>query len=128
VRWDSDHVATFNDEIVLIAQEIVRAKALKRVNIGLDYFDASLNRIGAYVIGARAVQQAFLFALLEPHKTLVKMEEQGKTFERLAMLELLKVKPFGAVWDYYCFKNNVPVGQDYIDEIIKYEKDVLRKR
>jgi len=86
VRWDSDHVTTFNDEIVLIAQEIVRAKALKRVNIGLDYFDASLNRIGAYVIGTRAVQQAFLFALLEPIKTLVKMEEEGKTFERLAIL------------------------------------------
>ncbi len=128
VRWDSDHVATFNDEIVLIAQEIVRANALKRVNIGLDYFDASLNRIGAYVVGARAVQQAFMFALLEPHKTLVKMEEQGKTFERLAMLELLKMKPFGAVYDYYCLKNNVPAGLDYIDEIVKYEKDVLLKR
>ena len=128
VRWDSDHVATLNDEILLIAQEIVRARALNRVNIGLDYFDASLNRIGAYVVGARAVQQAFLYALLEPNKTLVKMEEQGKTFERLATLELLKSKPFGAVWDYYCMKNNVPVGQDYIDEIVKYEKDVLSKR
>ncbi len=128
VRWDSDHVTTFNDEIVLIAQEIVRAKALKRVNIGLDYFDASLNRIGAYVIGTRAVQQAFLFALLEPGKTLVKMEEQGKTFERLAMLELMKSKPFGVVWDYFCMLNNVPVGADYITEIEKYEKDVLLKR
>jgi len=128
VRWDSDHVATLNDEILLIAQEIVRARALNRVNIGLDYFDASLNRIGAYVVGARAVQQAFLYALLEPNKTLVKMEEQGKTFERLATLELLKSKPFGAVWDYYCMKNNVPVGQDYIDEIVKYEEDVLSKR
>ncbi|HOB83815.1 MAG TPA: L-rhamnose isomerase [Bacteroidales bacterium] len=128
VRWDSDHVATFNDEIVLIAQEIVRAKALNRVNIGLDYFDASLNRIGAYVIGARAVQQAFLFALLEPHKTLVKLEEGGRTFERLAMLELMKSLPFGAVWDYFCMKNKVPVGSDYIDEVVKYEKDVLIKR
>jgi len=128
LRWDSDHVATLNDEILLIAQEIVRAKALGRVNIGLDYFDASLNRIGAYVIGARAVQQAFLYALLEPDKTLVKMEEQGRTFERLAILEILKTKPFGAVWDYYCLKNKVPAGQDYIDEIMKYEKEVLRKR
>jgi len=128
VRWDSDHVTTFNDEIVLIAQEIVRAKALKRVNIGLDYFDASLNRIGAYVIGTRAVQQAFLFALLEPIKTLVKMEEEGKTFERLAILELMKSKPYGVVWDYFCMKNNVPVGADYITEIEKYEKDVLLKR
>jgi len=128
VRWDSDHVATLNDEILLIAQEIVRAKALSRVNIGLDYFDASLNRIGAYVVGARAVQQAFLYALLEPNKTLVKMEEQGRTFERLATLEILKTKPFGAVWDYYCLKNKVPAGQDYIDEIMKYEEEVLSKR
>jgi L-rhamnose isomerase len=128
VRWDSDHVVTLNDEIMLIAQEIVRAKALNRVNIGLDYFDASLNRIGAYVVGARAVQLAFLFALLEPFKTLVKFEEQGKNFERLALLELLKTKPFGAVWDYYCLGNNVPVGQDYIEEIKKYEKEVLLKR
>lgn len=128
VRWDSDHVTTLNEEIVLIAQEIVRAKALGRVNIGLDYFDASLNRVGAYVLGTRAVQQAFLFALLEPHEALVKMEEQGKTFQRLAMLELMKSKPFGAVWDYHCLKNNVPAGGDYIAEIEKYEKDVLLKR
>jgi L-rhamnose isomerase len=128
VRWDSDHVVTFNDEILLIAQEIVRAQALNRVNIGLDYFDASLNRIGAYVIGARAVQLAFLYALLEPFKTLVKFEEQGKNFERLALLELLKTKPYGAVWDNYCLKNKVAAGQDYIDEIIRYEKEVLLKR
>jgi len=128
VRWDSDHVTTLNEEIVLIAQEIVRAKALGRVNIGLDYFDASLNRVGAYVLGTRAVQQAFLFALLEPHAALVKMEEQGKTFQRLAMLELMKSKPFGAIWDYHCLKNNVPAGGDYIAEIEKYEKDVLLKR
>ena len=128
VRWDSDHVVTFNDEIMLIAQEIVSANALRKVNIGLDYFDASLNRIGAYVVGARAVQLAFLFALLEPFKTLVKFEEEGKNFERLALLEMLKTKPFGAVWDYYCLKNKVAVGQDYIDEILKYEKEVLMKR
>ena len=128
VRWDSDHVVTFNDEIILIAQEIIRANALKKVNIGLDYFDASLNRIGAYVVGARAVQLAFLFALLEPFKTLVKFEEEGKNFERLALLELLKTKPFGAVWDYYCLKNKVSVGQDYIDDILKYEEEVLMKR
>jgi len=128
LRWDSDHVATFNDEIILIAQEIIRAKALNKVNIGLDYFDASLNRIGAYVIGARAVQMAFMFALLEPVKTLVKFEEQGKNFERLAFLELLKTKPFGAVWDYYCLQNNVSVGLEYIEDIQKYEKEVLSKR
>jgi L-rhamnose isomerase len=128
VRWDSDHVLTFNDELLLIAQEIVRANALGRVNIGLDFFDASLNRIGAYVIGTRAAQMAFMYAFLEPHATLVKYEEQGKTFERLSLLELMKSKPFGAVWDYYCMKNNVPVGQDYITEIVKYEKEILSKR
>ena len=128
VRWDSDHVVTFNDETTLIAQEIVRAKALNRVNVGLDYFDASLNRIGAYVVGARAVQLAFLFALLEPVKTLVKFEEQGKSFERLAFIELLKTKPFGAVYDYYCQTANVPVGEDYISKIQEYEQEVLMKR
>ena len=128
VRWDSDHVLTLNDELLLIAQEAVRAKALNRINIGLDFFDASLNRIGAYVTGTRSAQIAFLFALLEPFNTLLKYEEDGKNFERLALLELMKTKPFGAVWDYYCMMNNVPVGQDYIKEIIKYEKEVLLKR
>jgi len=128
VRWDSDHVLTFNDELLLITQEIVRSKALNKVNIGLDFFDASLNRVGAYVIGTRSAQLAFLYALLEPFNTLVKFEEEGKNFERLALLELLKTKHFGAVYDYYCMKSKVPVGQDYIDEIVKYEKEVLLKR
>jgi L-rhamnose isomerase len=128
VRWDSDHVLTFNDELLLIAQEIVRCKALNRVNIGLDFFDASLNRIGAYVIGTRSAQMAFMYALLEPYKMLVGFEDQGKNFERLAYLELLKSKPFGAVWDYYCMKSQVPVGEDYISEIMNYEKEVLIKR
>jgi len=128
VRWDSDHILTLNDELQLITQEIVRCKALKRVNIGLDFFDASLNRIGAYVIGTRSAQMAFMYALLEPHDKLVKFEEKGKNFERLALLELLKTLPFGAIYDYYCLKSKTPVGQDYIDEIMKYEKDVLLKR
>ncbi len=128
VRWDSDHVATFNDEILLIAHEIIRANVLHRVNIGLDFFDASLNRIGAYGVGARAVQQEFFFALLEPTERLMEYEETGKNFERLAMLEIMKSKPFGAVWDYYCIKNNVPAGEDYIAEIQKYESDVLKRR
>lgn len=128
IRWDSDHVVTFNDELLLIAQEIVRMKAIKRVNIGLDFFDASLNRIGAYVIGTRAAQMAFMYALLEPFKTLLKYEETGRNFERLALLEILKSKPFGAVWDYYCLQNDVPVGEDFIEVIAKYEKDVLSKR
>lgn len=128
IRWDSDHVVTLNDELMLIAQEIVRADALKRINIGLDFFDASLNRIGAYVIGTRAAQLAFMSAMLEPTETLVEFEEKGKNFERLAMLELLKTKPLGSVWDYYCLINDVPVGQDYIEDISKYEKEVLLKR
>jgi L-rhamnose isomerase len=128
VRWDSDHVVIFNDEIQFIAQEIVRADALHRVNIGLDYFDASINRIGAYVIGVRAAQLAFLFALLEPTNTLKKYEENGQNFERLAMLEILKTLPFGAVYDYYCQVNNIPVGKEYIAEIQKYETEVLIKR
>ncbi len=128
VRWDSDHVVTFNDDLLLIAQEIIRGKFLSRVNIGLDFFDASLNRIGAYVIGTRSAQMAFMFAMLEPYKTLLKFEENGRTFERLSYLELMKTKPFGAVWDYYCMKQNVPVGQEYIDEILKYETAVLNKR
>ncbi len=128
VRWDSDHVVTFNDELLLIAQEIIRCNALNRVNIGLDYFDASLNRVGAYVTGTRSAQMAFLFALLEPHSKLVKFEEEGKNFERLAYLELLKSMPFGAVWDYYCLKSNVPVGEEYIEKIAAYEKDILLKR
>lgn len=128
IRWDSDHIVIFNDEIQLIAQEIVRANVLERVNVGLDYFDASLNRIGAYVIGTRAAQLAFLFALLEPTEKLKAFENAGKGFERLAFLELMKTKPFGAVYDYYCLINKVPVGENYISEIQKYESDVLSKR
>jgi L-rhamnose isomerase len=128
VRWDSDHVLTLNDELMLIAQEIIRAKAINRVNVALDFFDASLNRIGAYVIGTRSAQMAFLYAMLEPFDLLVKFENEGKNFERLALMELLKTLPFGAVYDYYCMKNNIPAGHDYIDEIMKYEKNVLSKR
>lgn len=128
VRWDSDHVVIFNDEIQLIAQEIVRCKALGRVNIGLDYFDASINRIGAYVIGTRAAQLAFLFALLEPFDKLKEYEEAGQNFERLALFEILKTLPFGAVYNYYCLINSIPVGMEYVAEIQKYEQEVLKKR
>jgi L-rhamnose isomerase len=128
IRWDSDHVVTMNDDVMLIAQEIVRCNAMDRVHMGLDFFDASINRIGAYVVGTRAAQQAMLFALLEPRDMLLNWEENGQFFERLAMLELLKTKPLGAVWDYYCLKNDVPVAQDFITDIQQYEKDVLSKR
>jgi L-rhamnose isomerase len=128
VRWDSDHVVIYNDEIQFIAQEIVRCNALDRVNVGLDYFDASLNRIGAYVIGTRAAQLAFLNALLEPVETMKKYEEKGQFFERLALIEIMKIKPIGAVYNYYCMINDVPVGEDYIAEIQKYEKEILGLR
>jgi L-rhamnose isomerase len=128
VRWDSDHVVTLNEEVQLIASEVARNNFFSRVNVGLDFFDASINRIGAYVIGTRAAQKAFLFALLEPTSELVKLEEDERYFERLAMLEELKTKPFGAVWDYYCLVNDVPAGEGYIAEIQQYEKEVLSKR
>ena len=128
VRWDSDHVVTLNDDTIMIAQEIVRCNALDRIHMGLDFFDASINRIGAYVVGTRAAQQAMLFALLEPRNLLLEHEENGRLFERLAILEALKTKPFGAVWDYYCLKNDVPAGADYITEVQQYEKKVLSTR
>lgn len=128
VRWDSDHVVTLNDDILLIAQEIVRSKVLSRVNIGLDFFDASLNRVGAYVVGTRATQKAFMIALLEPREKLLKYEENNQNFERLAMLEELKTMPFGAVWDKYCESKSVPTGFDYIKSVQNYEIDVLSKR
>ncbi|MGE5395698.1 MAG: L-rhamnose isomerase [Candidatus Saccharibacteria bacterium] len=128
VRWDSDHVVILNDDLQLIASEIIRNDFLGRVNIGLDFFDASINRIGAYVIGTRAAQKAFMIALLEPTRMLVELEEQGKNFERLALLEELKTKPFSAVWDFYCLQSGVAVGTDYITEIQQYEKEVLSQR
>lgn len=128
VRWDSDHVVTLNDDTTLIAQEIVRSNALDRVNIGLDFFDASLNRVGAYIVGTRATQKAFLIALLEPKEQLVKYEEEGKNFERLALLEELKTMPFGAVWNYYCEQKGVPANADYIKSVQDYENEVLSKR
>lgn len=128
VRWDSDHVVVLNDDVQLIASEIVRNGFLSRVKIGLDFFDASINRIGAYVVGTRAAQKAFLIAMLEPTATLRDMELKGQYFERLAMMEELKTEPFGAVWDYYCLTNDVPTGEEYISEIQKYEKSVLAER
>ncbi len=129
VRWDSDHVVNLNDEILFIAQEIVRCDAAGKVSIGLDYFDASLNRIGAYVTGTRAMQKALLIALLEPRDKLLKYEESGKYFERMALMEELKTKPFGAVWDYYCLKEGVPVAEDYIYEVQQYEtKELLNRK
>ena len=128
VHWDSDHVVILNDDVQLVAQETVRANALQRVHVALDYFDASINRIGAYVVGARATQLAFLSALLEPIARLREFEESRRNFERLALLEVAKSKPFGAVYDYYCLINDVPAGEDHINEVADHEKRILINR
>ena len=128
IRWDSDHVTIMNDQTLDLFKEIVRAEALHRAHIGLDYFDASINRIGAYVIGTRATQKCLLQALLEPLDMLRKYEDNGQGFERLALLEEMKSLPFGAVYDYFNLKNNVPVGEDFIGCIQQYEKEVTSKR
>ncbi len=128
VRWDSDHVVILNDSVAMLAQEIVWADALNRVNIGLDYFDASINRIGAYVVGSRATQKAFLQALLSPIQKLRENEAAGKYFQRLALQEEAKSLPWSAVYDYFCLKNGTPVAEEYIAAIEQYEKDVTSKR
>ncbi|MCD8261636.1 MAG: L-rhamnose isomerase [Bacteroides sp.] len=128
IRWDSDHVTTMNDDTLDLAKEIIRCKALDRVNIGLDYFDASINRIGAYVVGTRATQKCFLQALLEPIAQLREYEANDQLFERLALLEEAKNLPWNAVWDMFCLKNNVCVGEEYIYDIQKYEAEVTSKR
>jgi L-rhamnose isomerase len=128
VRWDSDHVVILSDELRAIAQEIVRGGYLERVHIGLDFFDASINRIAAWVIGTRCMIKALLIALLEPSQKLRQMELEGDYTGRLAMQEELKTLPFGAVWDYYCTKMETPAGESWLDEVRAYEKAVLSKR
>ena len=128
MHWDSDHVTLFDDNTRNLFSELVRADALDRAHIGLDYFDASINRIGAYIIGVRAAQKSLLQAFLEPLDTLRKYEDEGKLFERLALLEEAKTLPVGAVYDYFNLKNNVPVAEDYLAEVEKYEQEVLSKR
>ena len=128
VRWDSDHVTIMNDDTLDLCKEIVRCDALDRVHIGLDYFDASINRIGAYVIGSRATQKCMLQALLEPLQLLRQYEANGQGFQRLALLEECKSLPWNAVWDMFCLKNNVPVGEAFIGEVEKYEAEVTSKR
>ncbi|MHA2035357.1 MAG: L-rhamnose isomerase [Promethearchaeota archaeon] len=128
IRWDSDHVVILSDELIQLTEEIVRSNAMDRINLGLDYFDASINRVGAWVIGVRAVQKSLLYAMLQPWDILKEYEEKGKYFQRLALLEELKSLPFGSVWDHFCLKNDVPVGVSWINEIEKYDEKVLRKR
>ena len=128
MHWDSDHVTLFDDNTRNLFLELVRANCLERAHIGLDYFDASINRIGAYIIGVRAVQKSLLSAFLEPLDLLRKYEDEGKLFERLALLEEEKTLPFGAVYDYYNYKNDIPVGEEFIPAVEQYERDVLSKR
>ncbi len=127
VRWDSDHVVLFDDELRAIAQEIIRCGE-KRVHIGLDYFDATINRLDAWIIGTRNMQKALLNALLEPQKELVTLERSFRNSRKLALLEELKMLPLGAVYDYYCMKQGVPPGAAYLAEVETYEKKVLSKR
>ncbi|HNT73856.1 MAG TPA: L-rhamnose isomerase [Anaerolineae bacterium] len=128
VRWDSDHVVSFNDDLQAIAQELVRGDYLGRVHIGLDYFDASINRVAAWVIGTRNALKALLAALLEPTAMLRKWEVAGDYTGRLALLEELKGLPWGAVWDYYCAQQSVPVGMHFMEDVRAYEAVTLAKR
>jgi L-rhamnose isomerase len=128
IRWDSDHVVIVTDDLRAIAEEIVRGDFLDRVHIGLDFFDASINRVAAWVIGTRAMIKALLLALLEPTEKLRQLEVDGDFTTRLAMVEQLKTLPFGAVWDYYCLKQNVPPGMAWMDDVREYEREVTSKR
>jgi len=128
VRWDSDHVVIMDDELLAIAQNLVRTNLVDRTYIGLDFFDASINRVAAWVIGTRNMQKALLRAMLEPTVDLMKLELDGDNTSRLALTEEYKTYPFGAVWDYFCEKNGVPVGADWLKEVKDYEQEVLLKR
>ena len=128
IRWDSDHVTIMDDPTQELFSEIVRAGAMDHVHYGLDFFDGSINRIGAYVIGSRAAQKCMLRALLEPSTLLSHYELEGKGFQVLGLLEEAKALPWNAVYDEFCLRNDVPVGQDFIPEIEKYETEVTSKR
>jgi L-rhamnose isomerase len=128
VRWDSDHVVLLDDELQAIAKELVRSGKIGRVHIGLDYFDASINRVAAWVTGTRNMLKALLLALLEPFEALRKLEQDGDFTRRLVLLEELKSLPWMAVWNYYCAQKGAPVGLSWVDEVRQYEKTVLSKR
>ena len=128
VRWDSDHVVTYNDELQAIMQEIVRGDFLNRVHIGLDFFDASINRVAAWAIGTRNTIKALLAALLEPTETLQQFERDGDFTSRLALMEEQKTMPLGAVWDMYCQQSGVPVGAEWLERVRAYEDSTLSQR
>jgi L-rhamnose isomerase len=128
IRWDSDHVVTLSDELEAVMLELVRGDYLQRTHIGLDFFDASINRVAAWVIGIRATIKALLMAVLEPTARLRELENDDDYTARLAMLEELKTLPFGAVWDYYCLQAGVPPRGAWLQSVRKYEQDVLSRR
>lgn len=128
VRWDSDHVVTLTDELRAIGQEIIRNERWKRIHIGLDFFDASINRIAAWVIGTRCMIKSLLLALLEPREKMREFEYSGDFTSRLAMQEELKSMPFGAVWEHYCLTSDVPAGPAWLEKVTEYEANVLAKR
>ena len=128
MRWDSDHVVILDDELLEIARELVRGELLDRTHIGLDFFDASINRVAAWVIGVRNTIKSLLRALLEPVETLRQAELAGDYTTRLALTEEFKSYPFGAVWDYYCEHMGVPVRETWLDDVRQYEREVLQKR
>ncbi len=128
VRWDSDHVTIMDDNTQDLFSEIVRAGALDRVHYGLDFFDGSINRIGAYVIGSRSAQKCMIKALLEPRELISRYELEGRTYETLQLIEEGKTMPWNAVYDMFCLKNDVPVGNDVMADILAYEKEVTSKR
>ncbi len=128
VRWDSDHVITFSDEVREIAKELVRANALDKVYMGLDFFDASINRVAAWVLGSRNTLKALLEALLTPNELLSKIQDEGDFTRRLVLLEELKTYPLGDIWDYFCELNNVPSREEWLNDIKDYETEILNKR
>lgn len=128
VRWDSDHVVIFNDDTMAIAQELIRNNLIDRTYVALDFFDGSINRIAAWVIGARNTQKALMYAMLEPYTTLQQAEEDGDYTTRLALLEELKFMPYQAVWDEYCRRNDTPVGLNWLTEVKNYEKNIILNR
>ena len=128
VRWDSDHVVTLSDDLQAITQEIVRGHFFDRVHIGLDFFDASINRIAAWVIGSRNLLKSLLIAMLEPHERLQQAELEGDYTLRLAMQEELKSMPFSAIWNYHCLSSDVPTGLEWLKSVKRYEKAVLSLR
>ncbi len=128
VRWDSDHVVLFDDETKEIAKEIIKADAIERVFLALDFFDASINRVAAWITGMRNMQKALLYALLSPHEELKRLQNESEYTELMTIQEELKVYPFADIWNYFCYINNVKERQDWFDEIKEYEKEVLSKR